>query len=30
VRSEVEKDLAESLAREAAGGPVRNDIQVRP
>jgi len=30
VRSEVEKDLAEALAREAAGGPVRNDIQVRP
>jgi hyperosmotically inducible protein len=29
VRSEVEKDLAEALAREAAGGPVRNDIQVR-
>jgi hyperosmotically inducible periplasmic protein len=29
VRSEVEKDLAGALAREAAGGPIRNDIQVR-
>jgi hyperosmotically inducible periplasmic protein len=30
VRADVEKDLAEALAREAAGGPVRNDIQIRP
>jgi hyperosmotically inducible protein len=30
VRSAVEKDLAGALAREAAGGPIRNDIQVRP
>lgn len=30
VRSAVEKDLAGALAREAAGGPVRNDIQIRP
>jgi osmotically-inducible protein OsmY len=30
VRSDVEKDLADALAREASGGPVRNDIQLRP
>jgi hypothetical protein len=30
VRSEIEKELAGAVAREAAGGPVDNAVEVRP